>query len=119
MIRLELEDVNVLSSYQPSTARFPTVIVEELDNSAFINTKDSSGFQHSSIAFSVEIYTTGNGRMSEAKSIRNKIDKVMSGDYGMTRGVPQILPNYLDDSIYRYRLTYTGLIDGNKTIYRG
>lgn len=118
-IKNELSDIAVLSSYQSNISSFPIVIVEELDNSAYMDTKDSGGFQHSSIAFSIEIYTKGNKKMSEAKHIRNKIDEIMSNDYGMSRGRPTIIPNYLDNSIYRYKLNYTGIIDKNKTIYRG
>ncbi len=116
---LRVIDVVVLSSYQPKVVKFPVVIVEELDNSAVIETKDSSGFQHSNIAFSIEIYTDGSKKMSKAKDIRDEVDVIMSGEYGMTRGRPMILPNYLDNTVYRYKLRYTGTIGKNKTIYRG
>lgn len=118
-IKRALVDVTVLSSYPFKVAKFPIAIVTEEDNSALLETKDSAGFQHSNIAFSIEIYTDGNKKMSLAKEIRNKVDNIMSGEYGMTRSRPQVIPNYLDDSIYRYKLTYTGIIDKEKKIYRG
>lgn len=118
-IKAKLNNVTVLSSYQSNISKFPVVVVEELDNSAYLDTKDSAGFQHSNIAFTIEIYTKGNQKMTDAKKIRNDIDEVMSEEYGMTRGRPVTIPNYLDNSIYRYKLTYTGKIDRNKTIYRG
>ena len=118
-IKNELVGMNGLSSYQSTVSKFPTIIIEEIDNSHYRNSKDSSGFQHSNIAYSIEIYTTGNGRMTEAKKIRNRIDNVISGKYGLARGKPTVVPNYLDNSIYRYKLTYSGLIDKTKTIYRG
>lgn len=118
-IKNELVGMNVLSSYQSTVSKFPTIIIEEIDNSHYRNSKDSSGFQHSNIAYSIEIYTTGTRRMTEAKKIRNRIDNVISGKYGLTRGTPIVVPNYLDGNIYRYKLTYSGLIDKTKTIYRG
>lgn len=118
-LKLNLKNVNVLTSFQSTVSKFPTVIFEELDNSNYLPTKDTSGFQHSSIAYSVEIYTRGSKRMSDAKEIRDNVDDIISSKYGLTRGRPMIVPNYLDDTIYRYRLTYTGLIDKTKTIYRG
>lgn len=118
-LKTELTGVEVLSTYQSTTPKFPTVIFEEIDNSANIGTKDSAGFQHSNIAYSIEIYTNGDTRMSKAKELRNKIDGIMSEYYGMTRGRPIVVPNYLDNTIYRYRLTYTGVIDKRKIIYRG
>lgn len=118
-IKRKLNNITVLSSYQSTINEFPVVIVEESDNSTNLETKDSSGFTHVNIGFRIEIYTKGNRRMSEAKSIRNKVDEVMSGEYNMSRHTPTVIPNYLDNSIYRYRLNYTGIIDGNEKIYRG
>lgn len=118
-IRNELEGITVLSSFQPVAPKFPTVIIEEIDNSADITTKDSSGFTHSNIGFSVEIYTNGNSRMTRAKELRNRIDAIISRKYGLTRNVSEPIPNYLDASIYRYRMLYTGKINENKKIYRG
>lgn len=118
-LKLNLKNVNVLTSFQSTVSKFPTIIFEELDNSNYLPTKDTGGFQHSSIAYSVEIYTRGSKRMSDAKKIRDNVDDIISSKYGLTRGRPMIVPNYLDDTIYRYRLTYTGLIDKTKTIYRG
>lgn len=118
-IKNELVGIDVYTSFQSKISKFPTVIVEEIDNSSYLPTKDSNGFQHSGIAFSIDIYTRGNSRVSDAKKIRNRIDSVISNKYGMTRGTPVVAPNYLDDTIYRYRMTYRGLIDKRKTIYRG
>ena len=118
-LKNELVGVEVLSYYQNTTSSFPTVVIEEIDNSAHTQSKDSGGFKHSNLAFSIEIYTTGSKRMSQAKQLRNEIDAIMSEQYGMTRGQPIVIPNYLDNSVHRYKLTYTGVIDKNKKIYRG
>lgn len=118
-IKTEVSPVRVLTSYQGTVPSFPTILFEEDDNSAMISTKDSAGFQHSNIAYTIEIYTEGDAKVTEAKRLRNKIDKIMSEDYGMTRGRPMVIPNYLDNTIYRYKLRYTGTIDKNKKIYRG
>ena len=115
----ELTGVTLLTSYAPTTPKFPTVTVEEMSNSDNMRTKDSGGVQHNDISFIIDIYTTGNKKMSEAKDIRNKINTIISGKYGLARGKSSPIPNYLDASIYRYRLTYTGTISKNKTIYRG
>jgi len=116
-LKTELTNVTVLPSYQPTTPNFPTVIFEESDNSAHISSKDSSGFTHSNVSYSVEIYTIGTKKMTDAKKIRNDIDAILSDDYGLARGTPAVLPNYLDESIYRYKIIYTGVISENKTIY--
>lgn len=119
-IKISLPDVNVLSSFQPTVAKFPTVVIEEVDNSVHISSKDSGGFKYSNIAITVEIYTTGSAKMSDNKRIRNKVDEIMSDNYGMTRGQPVVIPNYLDNRIYRYKMSYTCIIDNKtKKIHRG
>ena len=118
-IKYELEDIPVLTSYPMSSSEFPIVIIEEIDNSTDTFTKDSSGFTHVRLGFSIEIFTKGNRKVSNAKEIRNKIDNILTTKYGLTRHSPVIIPNFADDSIFRYRLTYTGLINKDRKIFRG
>lgn len=116
---LKLELNNVLTSYPSSTPNLPCVIVEETSNTIDGATKDSSGAKYCNIEYSVEIFTDGNRRMSEAKRIRGIVDSIISAKYGMIRVVGQSVPNYLDENVYRYVLKYIGKINKNKVIYRG
>lgn len=116
-IKMQLPEVNVITSFQSSVSKFPTILVEEIDNSHHTQSKDSGGFQHSNIGISIEIYTNGSRRMSNAKDIRNRVDVILVDKYGMTRSTPTVIPNFLDDAIYRYKIIYSGVISKNKTIY--
>ena len=118
-IKNALTDAHVSTSQSPTTPKFPTVIVEELVNSDDLYTKDSSGFTHSNISYAIEIYTIGTTRMSQAKKIRNQINEIISNKYGIARTSSSPIPNYLDENVYRYRMSYSGKIGKNKTIYRG
>lgn len=118
-IKKELPNIEVLSPHQYVTPKFPTITVEEDSNTGDVSTKDSSGFTHVNVSYSIEIFTEGNKKVSQAKDIRNRINDVISSGYGLTRGFSGPIPNYLDGSIYRYKMTYTGKINKNKTIYRG
>ena len=118
-LKIDLPSVNIQTSYPIETPKFPLVTFEEIDNSTYRATKDTSGFNHSSIGFEVNIYTTGTSKMSSAKTIRNQIDSILSGFYGMPRTTSRPVPNFLDGNIYRYTMRYSGLIDKTKTIYRG
>lgn len=120
-IRTLLPNVSVLTSYpnNPTSTEFPFIIVEESDNSTDVSTRDSSGFNHSNIAFRIEIYTKGNKKMSDAKRLRNSIDSILSDELGLARGTPMVVPNFLDNTVYRYVLNYLGKIDKDKIIYRG
>ncbi len=117
-IKEELTDCHVISSYQPTTPKFPTITVESSDNSTHSGTRTSSGFTHSNIAFKITIYTKGSSKQTDAKMIASDIDVIMCGKYGFNRGVPSQIPNYLDNEVYRYLLNYYGVINDNtKTIY--
>ncbi len=117
-IRNELSDVTVLSSYQVTDNSFPVVVVEEIDNSDNVSTRDSAGGFHCAVSIRVEIYTNGPNRMSEAKMLRNTIDSVVSDSYGMTRVSQESVPNFSDTSIFRYQIVYSCLVSKYKTIFR-
>lgn len=113
------DNVTVLTSYQPIIPKFPTVLVEEIENVDDLATKDSGGVKYNNISFGIEIYTTGSRKISESKSIRNTINSIISQNYGLSRTFAQSVPNFVDENIHRYKLIYTGKIDSNKNIYRG
>lgn len=116
-IKTTIKECTVLSSYQNVIPSFPTIIFEEINNTSYKSTKDSSGYNHSLISFKVEIYTKGNGKAYQSKKIRDKVDKVLSDKYGLNRDDSKSIPNYLDENIHRHIMIYSGIIDENKTIY--
>lgn len=118
-LRDELDGVLVVSNYQSNAPKFPIVTVEELSNSVYTRTRDSGGNHHSSIGYMIDIYTKGNGRVSQSKRIRNEIDKLISEEFGLIRVSTNVVPNFLDESIYRYRINYDGVISNDMIIYRG
>lgn len=117
-LKNDLSSVVVLNSYQNTTAKFPTIVVEEVNNKVMSSTRDSSGFNHSIVSLRINIFTTGNKKVSDSKSLRNTIDDMLSGEYGMYRVNAQQVTNYLDDDIYRYVIDYNFTIDKNKVIWR-
>lgn len=116
-IKNTIKECTILSSYQNVIPSFPTIIFEEINNTSYKSTKDSSGYNHSLISFKVEIYTKGNGKAYQSKKIRDKVDKVLSDKYGLNRDESKSIPNYLDENIHRHIMIYSGIIDKNKTIY--
>lgn len=117
-LKNDLSSVAILNSYQNTTAKFPTIVVEEVNNKVMSSTRDSSGFNHSIVSLRINIFTTGNKKVSDSKSLRNTIDDILSGEYGMYRVNAQQVTNYLDDDIYRYVIDYNFTIDKNKVIWR-
>ena len=117
-LKTTITDAKVLSSYQPTTTSFPVIVCEETDNVSDDNTKDSSGFTHCKITLSVEIYTNGPNRMSNAKTLRGAVDSILSDKYGLSRISQRPIPNFNDSDIYRYQISYVGSVDKNKKIFR-
>lgn len=115
-LKTELSNGTVLTSYPSTTPDFPCVIVEELNNNSYDGSKDSSGNHHSDISIEINIFTTGMKRMTDAKTVRNSIDAILSDEYGMKRDYSRPTPN-MDTNIYRYVMRYSAIVDTNKTIY--
>lgn len=116
-LRQRLDITNVLSGYQPVVPSFPCITVEEQSNNVYRLTRDSSGNNHHEISYFIDIYTNGNGRISKAKSLRGQVDSIIEDEFGLIRVSANVIPNYIDTNIYRYRLVYSGVISNDKTIY--
>lgn len=106
----------VLAEYPSTTPTFPCVTVSELSNNAVLDTKDTSGYNHSDVALEINIFTSGTKRMSDAKKIRDTIDGQLSDTYGLVRDFTGQTPN-MDTNIFRYTMRYSGIVDSNRLIY--
>lgn len=111
-------NLNVNPEYDDEAPTFPVVVFKESANLDDEEHKDSSGFNYADLAFEIQIYTDGPSKMTEAKAIRNTVDGLMSGTYGMNRSLAQEVPNYIDRRIYRYVLRYECKANYNKQIFR-
>ena len=118
-IKNTLTDVTVLQDYPITSPSFPCAIVSESSNTEDLDTIDSSGAHYSSVILEVNIFSNKENKITQVKDIRNRIDNILSGTYRMTRTYSGTVPNYLDDTIYRYVLRYSFKVDSNRTIYRG
>jgi hypothetical protein len=65
----------------------------------------------------VNIFTIGDDKKSQAKDLRILVDNVLSGYYNMDRDFSDEIPNFLNQTIYRYVTRYSCLVDKNKVIY--
>lgn len=116
-LKTELAPIKIMDSTPNTNASFPCVVVQELNNNSYQQTKDSIGHHHSNVTIEINIFTNSEVRMSEAKIIRGKIDVILSDEYGMSRDYSNPIPNYSDESIYRYVLRYNAIVDKNRKIY--
>lgn len=108
--------VESVTTYSPS--KFPFVCLEETDNYAYRNSRDSgSNENHAVVVFEVNAYSNKTSkRKTECKAMIATVDEVM-GELGFTRNSKT--PINLDDATkYRIFARYTAVVSKNNTIYR-
>ena len=108
--------VESITTYSPS--KFPCVCIEETDNYALTDTRDTtSNDNHAIVVYEVNVYSNkAGGRKSEAKAILNTVDGIMN-DLGFTR-LARTPINMDDATKYRLFARYRAAISNDKTIYR-
>lgn len=116
-LKTELVNASVETDFNTNSTNYPIVTIAEKGNTDDPSTKDSSGYTYNIQMYQIDIFTIGDLKVSTAKELRNQIDDIMSGEYGMQRTYGDATPNFLDKSIYRYTLRYDFLIDKETTIY--
>ena len=113
-----LDSKAILREIPQTNPNFPCIVVEEGNLSVSSESRDSAGFHHTNYELNIEIFTRGSGKINEMARLREDIDNIISGNYGLERVFSKRIPNMGDVSIYRYRLTYICKLDNNKIIYR-
>jgi hypothetical protein len=116
-LKTELVGVEMGTTFLENPTSYPFVTFSEVSNTASQNSKDSSGEYHNQLAFEVNIFTIGDDKKSQAKDLRILVDNVLSGYYNMDRDFSDEIPNFLNQTIYRYVTRYSCLVDKNKVIY--
>ena len=117
-IKTSLPDVAVLTEFPMKKPSFPCITFRDSGNTTHIDSVDSGGEQHNEISFEINIFSNGKNKITKAKEIRNTIDGIMSDKYNMTRDLSDQIPNFADESIYRYVLRYSCIVDKSERIYR-
>jgi len=97
---------------------FPTVCVEEIENSSYDLTSDSfSNENHATVGYEINVFTNDvSGKKQKAKDILDVIDKIL-----ISRGFTRFSKNALSlDNGTKYRLIarYRANVSRDYTIYR-
>lgn len=116
-VKNSLTNVSVYTYYPNSTPTFPCVIVSDGIRDK-IDTVDSSGVYHVLYNIQFDIFTDGDLRTSDARSIRDTIYTCIETNFNLNLDFSDTMPNYSDNGVYRYIMRYTGTIDKNDLIYR-
>lgn len=114
-----LTGVECLTTYPSTEPIFPCLTFEEQTNTTSQAHIDTGGEKFNEVTIQIDIYTKGETKVSDAKTIRNTVDSIMADVYGMNRDDSKPVPNFMDSNVYRYTLRYSFTIDKNKKIYRG
>lgn len=117
-IKTALTNVDVYLEFPMKKPSFPCVTFKDNGNTTHIDSVDSSGETHNELSFEINIFSNGKNKVTQAKAIRNTIDGIMADKYNMTRDFSDQVPNFADESIFRYILRYSCVVDKDKRIYR-
>ena len=111
--------IKVASEYIPSPSEFPHISIVEQDNSTYDSTLTSgNGENHVSVMYEVDVYSNlTRGKKTECKKLMAIIDNTMI-NMGFSRIMLQPIPNMDNNTIYRMKARYRGVVSKDKTIYR-
>ncbi len=110
--------IYVYGEQQSAVAKFPCVIIEEADNSAYDKTQDSGSLEnHAVVMYEVNIYSNKvNGRKDECKQIQKIIDCQFE-QMGFTR-ISKTPMTTTNTTVYRIVSRYQAVVSKNKEIFR-
>ena len=118
-VREKYPDAYIVGEYVLSPARFPSVSIVEIDNTAYDRTQSSGSLEnHANVTYEVNIYSNKtSGKKSECKEIASLIDDEFA-TLGFSRTMLQPIPNVDDATIYRMTGRYRGVVSKDKYVFR-
>lgn len=119
VLRGKYSNILVAGEYTDTPARFPAVIISEIDNSVLQRMTTYAPYMENaaSVAYEVNVYTNTIGyKKSEAKDIMQTVDEEFA-KLGFTRTSCNPIANLQDATIYRMVARYQGVVDKFNRIY--
>ena len=96
--------------YTEYPSSFPAVTVEEIDNRVYQRMRTENIENAVTVTYQINVFSNKAGqRKSEAKSIMNAIDAVLTAK-GFTRIMTEHVPNLNDSKIFRYVARYEAVV---------
>ena len=115
--RSDLPSIVISTEYQRKPASFPHVFIEEMDNAADRQTRDSGGVRYANLTYEVNIYSNRLiGKKSECRTIADVVDKALH-ELNMTCVSLKPIPNMADETIYRMVGRYEVTVDHEGNLY--
>ena len=105
--------VKSIEDYSPTA--FPTVCIYEADNYSLKRTTSTSSMEnHVNVMYTVSVYTNGNEKKKNARTLLTTVDTTMTG-MGFRRQTMTVVP---DNDYYRLTARYVATVGVDETIYR-
>lgn len=117
-LKSKYPNVSYASVFTNSPPSYPFVSIEEIDNSNYERSEDSSCSEnHVRVTYEINIYTKDNStKKTEAKNILRVVDDFMLG-IGFSRLSKTPIQGD-DETIYRVVLRYSGVVSKTNEIFR-
>lgn len=97
----------------------PTVWFEEINNTTYVMSSDSGDDEnHIRVEYEFNIFTMGDNKKADAIAIAKTIDVAMKSR-GFRRGYSGVISFLEDETLYRYVVRYSGIVDKDLKVRRG
>lgn len=102
----EYDKAFVTGEYTTKPKGFPCVTCLEISNLPDYRSLDLEHKENlTRVEYQIEIFTHGTGKKAQGRKIFALVDDVMSG-MGFIRSFAQTIPNFADETVWRYILRY-------------
>ena len=116
-LRSTYSDITVVGEYVESPAKFPTVTIDEIQNTP--THKDTATYnKYAEIVYRTQIFCNGVGKRQKARQIFNSLDKTLM-ELGLYVKTYTTTPAIYNAEVYCITATHSGVIDKNGVVYRG
>lgn len=113
------EDIYVAPYNLRVPPTIPTVWFEEVTNTTYTMSSDSGDDEnHIRVGYEFNIFTMGDNKKADAIAIAKTIDSAMKSR-GFRRGYSGVISFLEDETLYRYVVRYSGIVDKDLKVRRG
>ena len=116
VVKDAIEGINIQSQNVDIPAVFPTVTIDEVSNIP-IEEDDNLINEYASVRYKVQVFTTGDNKRQEARSIYSKIDEALQ-KINLKAKTFSTIPEIYNSKIYQIEVDYEAVIRNDGVIFR-
>ena len=116
-LRSAYEGIRVVGEYVASPSLFPTVTIDEIQNTP-VHLDSAEQPKYASVVYRAQIFCNGTGKRAKAREIYGTVAKRLSS-IGLVGVTYTTTPAIYNSEVYCITGTFRGVMDRDGVIYRG